>query len=343
MEKLKKELDQKLKALVPGSHLCLIYKTAEEHRQVATSFIRQGLEQGQKVVYIADATAAEDILNYLYGNGLNVESYLKSGRLGLFNSDKAFMRTGIFDPDEMITFLKEEAERALGEGYAALRATGEMTWVLKGLAGSERLIEYESKLNDFFPQSKCLAMCQYDKRKFEPGVLLDILATHPLAVIGTEVFENLYYIPPEDFLGPHPEEAKLNKWLCRLSERSRSEKTLRASEEKYRLLVNNLPGIVYKGFKDFSVEFFDNKIEALTGYPLDEFNSGRLKWSDLIVQADLKASRECFIRALKTDKSYAREYRIKSRGGDIRWIGERGQIVISRPRKRAWEPDWDWP
>ncbi len=42
--------------------------------------------------------------------------------------------------------------------------------------------------------------------------------------------------------------------------RMAAEKAFKQSEEKYRLLVNNLPSIVYKGYPDWSVEFFDSKI-----------------------------------------------------------------------------------
>ncbi|MEJ2363744.1 MAG: PAS domain S-box protein [Deltaproteobacteria bacterium] len=109
--------------------------------------------------------------------------------------------------------------------------------------------------------------------------------------------------------------------------RKRGEKYLRESEQKYRLLVENLPSVVYKGYKDWSVDFVDEKIEALTGYSMKEFNSRRMKWSDLIVQGDLAGAREIFIKALKTDKSYVREYRIKTRGDDILWIQERAMIL----------------
>ncbi|MEE8480581.1 MAG: response regulator, partial [Desulfobacterales bacterium] len=61
----------------------------------------------------------------------------------------------------------------------------------------------------------------------------------------------------------------------------------RKTEEKYSLLVKNLPGIVYKGYLDWSVEFFDNKIESLTGYSVDEFNSQKMKWIDIIVKEDI--------------------------------------------------------
>ena len=37
---------------------------------------------------------------------------------------------------------------------------------------------------------------------------------------------------------------------------------LEESENNYLFLVKNLPGIVYKGYRDGSVEFFDAKIES---------------------------------------------------------------------------------
>jgi len=112
-----------------------------------------------------------------------------------------------------------------------------------------------------------------------------------------------------------------------ITERKQAEAAVRNSEKKYRLLVKNIPGIVYKGFKDWSVEFYDNKIEDLTGFNLQEFKSGRMKWIDLMVTEDIESAREIFIRALKTDKSYVRDYRIKTQSNDILWIQERGQIV----------------
>jgi PAS domain S-box-containing protein len=116
----------------------------------------------------------------------------------------------------------------------------------------------------------------------------------------------------------------------------RSEKALFESEKKYRFLIQNIPSIVYKGYKDWSIEFFDRKIELLTGYDVDEFHSGRMKWSDIIEKEDLEAARENFIQALKTDKSYVREYRIKSKAGNIHWIQERGQIVCDNKGKIAY-------
>ncbi|MDM8543999.1 PAS domain-containing protein [Desulfococcaceae bacterium HSG9] len=102
---------------------------------------------------------------------------------------------------------------------------------------------------------------------------------------------------------------------------------LQKSETKYRQLIKNIPDIVYKGYKDGSVEFFNGNIELLTGYGSDEFNSKKIKWFDIIVQEHVEVVKECFIQALKTDKFYNREYKIKTKTGDTRWLRDRGYIV----------------
>jgi PAS domain S-box-containing protein len=115
--------------------------------------------------------------------------------------------------------------------------------------------------------------------------------------------------------------------------RMAAEKAFRESEKKYRLLVKNLPSIVYRGYPDWTVEFFDAKIKQITGYSPEMFNSKKIKWRDIIVDEDAANAKEIFINALKTSKSYVREYRVRSKNGGIRWIQERGQIVCNTNKK----------
>ncbi|MBU1398592.1 MAG: PAS domain S-box protein, partial [Proteobacteria bacterium] len=93
-----------------------------------------------------------------------------------------------------------------------------------------------------------------------------------------------------------------------ISEIKRSEEALRESEKKYRMLVNNLPNVVCRAHMDSSIEFFDDKIEVLTGYKKEEFIQGRLKWYDIVLEEDLPYVKEKFMEALATDKSYVRQY-----------------------------------
>jgi DNA-binding response OmpR family regulator/signal transduction histidine kinase len=102
-----------------------------------------------------------------------------------------------------------------------------MTWALRGLPGSERLIEYEAKLNEFFPSSSCLAICQYDRQAFGADLLLNVLRTHPIAVVGTEVYDNFYYMPPAELLSHDPQAAQLLLSVRNLAEGKRMVNALR--------------------------------------------------------------------------------------------------------------------
>ncbi|UCE84072.1 MAG: PAS domain S-box protein [Deltaproteobacteria bacterium] len=115
-----------------------------------------------------------------------------------------------------------------------------------------------------------------------------------------------------------------------IEDRKRAEEELRESETRYRLLINNIPSIVYRGYKDWSVDFMDEKIRLLTGYGMEEFNSRRMKWSDVIVKKDIETAKQALVAALKTDKSYIREYRVKTKAGDTLWVQDRGYVVCDK-------------
>jgi len=113
-------------------------------------------------------------------------------------------------------------------------------------------------------------------------------------------------------------------------ERQAAVAALQESEENYRMLVNNLPAVVFKGYTDWSIDFYDNKIEEFTGYQKEDFDSRRLKWSDIILPEDLKKAKSKFIKAYKTNHQYRREYRIRNRQGEIMWIHSKGQIILNQ-------------
>ena len=93
--------------------------------------------------------------------------------------------------------------------------------------------------------------------------------------------------------------------------------------------MKNLPNVVFKGYRDWSVDFIDNKIEALTGYSKEEFDSRRLKWLDLVLGEDVERMRQALVAALKGDKSYIREYRIRHKNGQVLWVQEGSQVICN--------------
>ncbi|MEW6555051.1 MAG: PAS domain S-box protein [Actinomycetota bacterium] len=302
-----------LEELRPGDHLCCIYQSEDEHRALVTSFLRHGLERGEKVIYIVDNHTAEEVLGYLERVGIETSPFLDSGQLTVLTVDDAYMKDGVFDPDGMIAMLREETDKAASQGYAVLRVTGEMTWALRGLPGSERLIEYEAKLNHFFPSSRCMAICQYDRRRFNPELLLDVLSTHPIAVIGSEVFENFYYVPPEQFIGGDPYRAVLENRILNLSARHASRSALEESERKYRTIVDNAQEGIWVIDGDMRTTFVNRRMADMLGYsegemlgrPILDFvdDGGRTEIERSMGGGDRGTSRQYEVEFLRKDGS----------------------------------------
>jgi two-component system, NarL family, sensor histidine kinase UhpB len=117
-------------------------------------------------------------------------------------------------------------------------------------------------------------------------------------------------------------------------ERRQAAAELRQSAEEYRLLVKSIPAVVYKGYPDWTVDFFDDKIEALAGYKKQDFDSRKMKWCDVILPEDVAGAQNAFKRGLRSDHSFVREYRIIGKKGGVHWLQDRGQIIY-RPSGRV--------
>ncbi|MBS3917807.1 MAG: PAS domain S-box protein [Deltaproteobacteria bacterium] len=260
-----------LETLKPHDHLCLIYESQEEWRAAAAPFISIGLKQGEKCIYIVDTSTAEEIRKYLLEEGVDVASAEKSGQLSILHETEAYTREGSFDPDRMIALLISETEKAVSEGYPALRTTGEMTWVLRGYPGSAKLLEYEAKLNrDLFPQYPCLAICQYDRWKFDPEIIKGVIMTHPLLVRGSRVYRNFYYVEPKEFLHEKHAEAQVQHWLNNIERERLIWKELRESEESFKAVTENANDGIVVAASDGTHLYANKRASEITGYGIEE-------------------------------------------------------------------------
>ncbi len=196
-----------------GDHVACIYESEEEHRQIMTPFIRSGLERHEKVLYITDVRKEDCILEYLEDDGVNAERYVKAGQLVFAPASDTYLRDGYFDTQGMLALAQEETDRALAEGFAAMRYTSEPTWVLREPPGSDHFMEYEAALTDFFHQRKCMALCQYDRYVWPPEVLLNVISTHPILIRGGIVQANPFFVPSDVKSAP----AVLQTWLDALN------------------------------------------------------------------------------------------------------------------------------
>jgi signal transduction histidine kinase len=209
--------------LKEGDHACILFRSDEEHRQVVGRFLAEGLLAGERVLNLVDQHTPEAMRACLREAGVEPGPAEASGQLTIRGAEGAYLPHGAFDPDDMILLLQQAWADAARQGRPAMRGSGDMGWCLRGAPGSDRVMEYEAKLNHAIPGSRFRALCQYDVRLFPPEMLLEVLTTHPIAFIGTRRFENFYYMSPDEYLGPDRAAAKLERWSRNLAERQELE------------------------------------------------------------------------------------------------------------------------
>lgn len=105
----------------------------------------------------------------------------------------------------------------------------------------------------------------------------------------------------------------------------------RKSERKYRSIVNNVSGLVYSQSTDEKRKpaFLSERFEEITGYSPEVFLSGEKKIHDIIHPGDWARVKMTIDEKVRTKGSWDLEYRIIGSDEKVRWVNERGRLVLS--------------
>ncbi|MBC8121368.1 MAG: PAS domain-containing protein, partial [Gemmatimonadaceae bacterium] len=120
-------------------------------------------------------------------------------------------------------------------------------------------------------------------------------------------------------------------FITDVTESHNSEEALRASQRKLAALINSLPGIVFSCANDgeFSMTYLSEGCLHLTGYTSAELQGKGPNSYNFITDPDDYAHLSQVIKAAITARlPYEREYRIRTKSGELRWLWEKGSPVI---------------
>lgn len=84
---------------IAGGHLCLLYEDREQQFAAVVPFIRHGLTNREKCLYIVADSAVEEVEQALRAARINVESYLASGQLCVSPPAQPRSRQRYVDPE----------------------------------------------------------------------------------------------------------------------------------------------------------------------------------------------------------------------------------------------------
>jgi PAS domain S-box-containing protein len=112
-------------------------------------------------------------------------------------------------------------------------------------------------------------------------------------------------------------------------ERITNENAIHESEEKFRLLANNIPGTVYLSkYDEFATKIYINdEIEKLTGYPKSDFLNNKISYIDLIHPEDKEQTLLGEKEAIQKGNQIHLVYRIFHKNNKIVWVEEFGDTI----------------
>ena len=175
-----------------GDHLCFLIENDEEQFYTSMPFIKAGIENNEKCIYIGDNDNCRKFGEFLENFDIDVIDIKKTGQLIIANYNDLFPLEGSFIPEKMLNLFKITIENIPDEGWQGLRIIQDMSWLADDPQLNDKLMEYESELRYNILEKSVIFLCQYDRRKFERETLVQILKLHNTVIVGDTIYKNQY-------------------------------------------------------------------------------------------------------------------------------------------------------
>jgi len=159
-----------------GSHICHFYHDPEELLGLLVDYIRNGLENNEYCVWVVTAALTKkQALAAMRQAMPSLRSY--AGQFELIAHDEWYLDAAgnMRDPDALLAAWVEKEQRALAQGYAGLRLTGDTHWLDRKDWGG--FIKYECDVNAAVDGSRMKALCTYPHPRSEQEVI-EVLDGH---------------------------------------------------------------------------------------------------------------------------------------------------------------------
>ncbi len=275
-----------------GAHLVMFYESEEEHRRTIQPFLAAGVRRREKVLYFYSEHQPEQIMDYLAEAGFDPASLIRQDQLALRPALDLFNESQPLEEATLVALLQGEIELALAAGFEGLRVSGEVAWQAMN-PDDQVLYVYHQELNEYLPGSKCILLCEYDKRKMHPDAVRQILMAHPLLLQDHQVVRNPFYGKLAE-VKEEAEPAEGSRWMECISDLQRLMGKEKLADRDFIATVLEVEGaLVVVLDAGGRIELFNRACEELTGYTAAEVR-GKPIFDLLIPQEERDPVRKVF-------------------------------------------------
>ncbi|QJD59817.1 PAS domain-containing protein [Pseudomonas sp. gcc21] len=119
---------------------------------------------------------------------------------------------------------------------------------------------------------------------------------------------------------------------------------LQRSEARFRDMVSNLPGAVYRCAADehWTITYLSDEIEVITGYPTDDFVNSQVRSYLSIIHPDDTPRNQAGAANLALDESFELTYRIIHADGREVWVRDKGRGEYDNEGRLLWISGFIW-
>jgi PAS domain S-box-containing protein len=108
-----------------------------------------------------------------------------------------------------------------------------------------------------------------------------------------------------------------------IEDRKRTEEALRKSERQFRLLVETIPALVWRGTPEGELDYLNRRAVEYLGHTAESLAGGR--WLELVHPDHRNATLQRWLHSATTETSYDDEYQLRRADGQYRWIQSVGE------------------
>ena len=125
---------------------------------------------------------------------------------------------------------------------------------------------------------------------------------------------------------------RITHWLgtnTDITEGREAEERLRRSEERFKLMADSMPQLVWSANADGAVSYYNKRVTSFA--PVRDPETGRFDWALLVHPDDLERTRTTWAAAAGTLRDFSCEHRLHMADGTWRWHLSRAMPVVHGP------------
>jgi hypothetical protein len=157
-------------------HACWTYADEAEFRAGVFDFLVDGLELGQRLLYVGPGGVEK--LRRDVDDVPGIESLLADGTMRIMPLEAAYAVGGPIDPIAQLTMYAAQCETAMADGFTGLRVAAEGTPLVTNPELWDRHLHWESVADRFCVKNPLAGLCCFDRRVLPERIVSDLGCVH---------------------------------------------------------------------------------------------------------------------------------------------------------------------